>query len=260
MRPRVSLPVTLAVSLACGAVVASAQAPGPPASQAAKPPEGQKAPQKRRRVVSDLSGFELLDAAKLKKKPMVAGAGRGLFDIKPPIPLAPYLTRVYSTSPVFRWQAEGKGQRFLIVLSDAANRELHRAETADDSYPWPVGAPRLEDGQTYYWTVKGVPPMATSPSAQHGVQVVTSQQRVEIDGALTAGTGADAYRAGLVRAQVFTDQRLWYDAIGAYTELIALSPDRAEAYEKRGMIYAQIPATQPLADADFSRADGLIGN
>ena len=59
--------------------------------------------------------------------------------------------------------------------------------------------------------------------------------------------------------QVFTDQRLWYDAIGAYTELIAHSPDRAEAYEKRGMIYAQIAATQPLADADFSRADGLIG-
>lgn len=259
MMPNASLPLTLAAALVCGAVVAPGQAQDPPASKTAKPRESQKAPQKRRRVVSDLSGFELLDAARLQKKPMVAGAGRGLFEPKPPIPLAPHLARLYGTSPVFRWQAEGEGQRFLFVLSDVTNKELHRAETAGDSYPWPVGAPRLEDGQTYYWTVESVPPMATPSSTPHGVQVATSPQRVEIDKALRAATSADRYQVDLARAQVFTDQRLWYDAVGAYTELIAGFPDRAEAYEKRGMIYAQIPTTQPLAEADFARADELTG-
>ena len=260
MTPRASLSLAIAATIVCGPGLAFSQAPGPPTSQVARPPEVQKSPQKRRRVVSDLSGFELLDAAKLKKKPMVAGAGRGLFDAKPPIPLAPYLARLYGRSPVFRWQAEGRGQRFLFALSDVAHKELHRAETAGDSYSWPTAAPQLEDGQTYYWTVKGVAPTATSPSAQHGVEVVAPQQRAEIDNALRLDTGADRYRAGLARAQVFTDERLWYDAIGAYTDLIAQSPGRAEAYEKRGMIYAQIAATQALAEADFARADELAGN
>jgi hypothetical protein len=251
--------MALAAVLACGAAVASSQAQGPPASQTAKPREDQKAPQKRRRVVSDLSGFELLDAAKLKKKPMVTGAGRGLLEARPPVPLAPYLTRLYGTSPVFRWQAGGKG-RFSFVLSDAAHKELHRAETVGDSYPWPAGAPRLGDGQTYYWKVEAVPSTETSPSSPCGVQVVTSQQRVEINRKLKAGATTDRYQAGLARAQVFTDQRLWYDAIGAYTELIASFPDRAEAYEKRGVIYAQIPVTLALAEADFARADELTGN
>ncbi len=56
-------------------------------------------------------------------------------------------------------------------------------------------------------------------------------------------------------SQIFTDHRLWFDALGAYDDLIAKYPDRPELYDQRGAIYAQIPATKSLSEADFARAD-----
>ena len=79
-------------------------------------------------------------------------------------------------------------------------------------------------------------------------------QRQEIEKKLANFPG-DSYQARLARAQVFTDARLWYDALDAYTELIERYPSRAELYENRGTIYAQLSRTQELAQADFSRAE-----
>jgi len=40
-----------------------------------------------------------------------------------------------------------------------------------------------------------------------------------------------------------------------YSELIARYPDRRSLYEMRGTLYDQLPATEPLADADFARSN-----
>jgi hypothetical protein len=39
--------------------------------------------------------------------------------------------------------------------------------------------------------------------------------------------------------------------------LIGEYPEHPELYDERGMIYAQIPGTQELANKDFARADEL---
>lgn len=226
-------------------------APALPAwAQAGKP----ETPKKRQRVVSDLSGFELLDEARLKAKPVVAGATRGgLFSPKPPVALAPFLARVHAAEPVFFWASESP--RFSFVLSDASGAVVHRATVDGTRYAWPAKAPRLQAGKAYSWTV--TPEGGDEASAAVEVLVADAAVRAKVDKALSAAAGADAYAKAVARARVFTDNRLWYDAVAAWTDTIALDPKRPEGYEGRGTVYAQIPATRPQADQDFARADEL---
>jgi hypothetical protein len=240
----------ISAALLAGAALSSAA----PADTATPTPTGKEdAPKKRQRVVSDLSGFELLDASKLKDKPMVTGATRS-FSPKPPVLLAPHLGKLHGASPVFAWKHEGKS--FAFALTDASGKEVHAAQVDGTTYAWPASAPHLEDGKTYTWSVKTAAP-ANAPASSAGVVVVDKAERKQIDKALAAAKGADEYAQGLARAQAFVDKRVWYDAVGVYTDLIAKFPERAEAYEKRGTLFAQIPELQAVADAELEKADGL---
>jgi hypothetical protein len=207
-------------------------------------------------VVSDLSGFELLDEARLKDKPMVAGATRVL-GARPPVILAPLLGKLHGARPVFAWRHDGA--RFAFVLWDEAGEELHAAEVEGRSYAWPADAPLLADGTTYLWSVKAAGP-AAAPASTAGLLVVTAEERARIDAALSAAKDDDPYRAGLLRAQVFVDARAWYDALAAYDALVARFPDRPDAWERRATLLAQIPALQDAADEDFARADALTSS
>ena len=57
------------------------------------------------------------------------------------------------------------------------------------------------------------------------------------------------------RAQIFTDHRLWFDAVEAYSHLIKRYPYNAAYHEKRGEIYDQLSVTSALAEEDFAMAD-----
>jgi hypothetical protein len=234
-----------------GIAAAQSKEPTKPAADA-----GTAAPKKRQRVVSDLSGFELLDPAKLKEKPMVAGAARSLFSPKPPVLLAPHLGKLHGANPVFAWRHGAR--RFHFSLADGAGKELHAADVDGQSYTWPASAPALLDGATYTWTVKPLDPEGTPVSAS--VVVLTKAERAPIDRALGAPKSKDPYRLGLARAAAFTDARVWYDAISTYSDLITQFPNRMEAYERRATLYAQIPTLQDAADEDFAKADALAAS
>ena len=241
----------ISAALLAGATLAT----GAPADAGAPAAGGkEEPPKKRQRVVSDLSGFELLDASKLKDKPMVTGATRS-FSPKPPVVLAPHLGKLHGASPVFAWKHEGK--RFTFTLTDEAGKEVHAAQVEGTSYAWPANAPRLADGKTYTWSVKTAEP-AAAPASSAGVVVVSKSERKDVDKALASAKGGDDYAKGLAKAKVLVDKRVWYDAVGAYTELIASQPDRAEAYEQRATLFAQIPELKAAADAEFEKADALL--
>ena len=248
------IPLTLGLLAVLATPAAAAQRENPP-----KKPEtaGQdEAPDKprRRRVVSDLSGFDLLDQGKVKKESMVVGAARGF---APPVVMAPRLGRVYGERPTFEWRDEAKPAGFAFVLTDESQEEIYRAETPKTLLAYPADAPRLEPGRTYFWTVQAASGLFAEPSAPAGLLVLAGSQRQEIDRALAAITATDPYEQARGRARVFTDRRLWYDAVAAYSDLIARFPDRPELYEERGTIYAQLDATQARADDDFARAEQL---
>src|SRR5687767_3156876 len=147
-RPRMNsllLPLGL-LALALGPGAAAPQRETPPQKPGA--PAKDETPEKprRKRVVSDLSGFDLLDQGKVKKESMVVGAARGF---APPVILAPRLGRVYGDRPAFEWSDESKASGFVIALTDESQEELIRAETATTRWVYPPGAPKLEPGRTY---------------------------------------------------------------------------------------------------------------
>ena len=240
--------------LALASAPAAARHEEPPKSPEPKKDDAKEDKGRRKRVVSDLSGFDLLDQGKVKKESMVVGATRGF---APPVLLAPRLGRVYGPRPLFEWADESRPAGFVFALTDEAQEELFRAETGQSQWAYPADAPRLEPGRTYFWTVQASSGLVTSPSAPAGLLVVSGAQREEIDRALAAATAADPYAQARAKARVFTDHRLWYDAVAAYSDLIARFPDRPEAYEDRATIYAQLDATQARAEADFARAEAL---
>lgn len=220
----------------------------------AKPSKTDKSKPRRQRVVTDLSGFDLLEAKTVKRQATIVGATRGL---PRPVALAPRLGKLYGHQPVFAWSYEGKAQSFVFVLWNDVNEEVFRSEVKGTTFKYPPTAPALEPGKTYLWTVEAASALlGSSTSAPVGFLVVSAEQRPEIDRSLPR-SATDSYALGLQRARVFTGQRLWYDALTAYTELIARYPDRLELYEERGTIYAQLETTKALADADFDTADQL---
>src|SRR4051812_30109632 len=105
----------------------------------------------RKRVVVDLSGFDLLESKKTQKQAVVAGATRSM---PAPVALAPRLARVYSSAPVFAWDFDGKVQDFTFVLRDDQDNEVFRDDVKGRSYAYPATAPKLAAGRTYFWTVE----------------------------------------------------------------------------------------------------------
>jgi len=210
----------------------------------------------RTRVVTDLAGFDLVDAKKLAGQPMVVGATRGEH---PVVPLAPRLGKLYGGHPVFAWSYDDGAAKFTFVLSDESNTDIFRAEVSGTQFRYPANAPALKDGGIYFWSVSTPTSLVSSAASfPSGIQVVTAAERMEIDKKL-ANISGDTYHTRVARAQVFTDARLWYDAIDAYNALIQRFPDHEELYERRGTIYAQLACTQSLAEDDLARAEKAGG-
>jgi hypothetical protein len=207
---------------------------------------------KRTRVITNLAGFDLLEAKKLSSETIVVGATRGM---EQPVALAPRLGKLYGSNPTFLWNYEGTAAKFVFVLSDDAQTEIFRTEVIGTQFRYPAGAPALQPGKIYFWTVTTPGSLLRSASSDPaGVSVLSTAQQQEIERELAQIPG-NSYEAGVARAQVFTDYRLWYDTLAAFTELIQRFPGRAELYEHRGTIYAQLNSTQALAEADFSLAE-----
>jgi hypothetical protein len=219
----------------------------------------------RRRTVPDLSGFEMTSAEELKKMRTSVGATRGAGALAPPELLAPRLAKFCGAAPVFEWTYKGQAHRFAIVFLDDQDEEVYRGEIPATgggyyAFRYPSSAPRPQPGKTYSWYVDVFPPrFGASRSESPQFVMVSEAEWHKIEQALAKVSTTNAYQAGLERAKILTDHRLWFDALGAYSDLVSRYPDRGELYEQRGVIYAQLPVTKLLAEQDFARADKLSG-
>jgi hypothetical protein len=241
--------LVLSASFAAAQTQAPAKSPTKPAAANASKEESPR----RKAVVPNRSGFELADPAKLKHAPMHVAATRG--GEGSPVPLAPQLGKVFTLQPVFHWSGTAGAGKFVFVLYDASGAEVFLADASRPSYAYPAQAPAVSPGKRYSWVVL-VPASATSPGKQSdaaGFVVVGESERAEIEKGLASIHGT-TYAAALARAKFLAERRLWYDCVAAFSELIARYPERAELYEQRGNIYAQVEATQALAEQDLARA------
>jgi hypothetical protein len=218
-------------------------------------PEQKPEPPKRVRVATDVSGFDLAPQQKVAKAAGVAGASRGAGNAASPLLLAPHMGKLYGPWPRFDWSFNRRVRKYIFVLADENQEEIYRAEVTRPEFQYPADAPRLEPGKTYFWRVepepKGMDLMASDPA---GLKVISGPELQKIEQALSRIGPTETFDTGLARAQLFAEHGLWYDALAAYGELIEKNPDRAELYEQRGAIYAQLEPTKDLAERDAARA------
>jgi hypothetical protein len=105
------------------------------ASQTEKKPKPDKAP--RKRVVPDLSGFELAKPGKA-----VAVGGTRYFGSPPLLEaLAPKLGKMYGAEPLFAWSYKGAAGDFTLIIRQDGYGEIFRTPVNGTQFAYPTGAP-----------------------------------------------------------------------------------------------------------------------
>ena len=236
--------------LAMATAVAAAFAQNPPQAGQEKGIEP-KTPVKRVRV--DLTGFELGKAPPPKSSTQIGGGTRSTGGET--TLLAPVIGRCYSATPSLAWTHTAQVQAFEVRLFDQAGTLVHRMPVSGRQAVLPADH-QLEPGSTLQWSAQPQAAMLGGPSAKSTIKRLSAAELAEVSQQLNAA-GPGAADPMEWSARVFTDRRLWYDAISAWSDLIQRFPNRADLRERRGEVYDQLPATQSLADDDFAAAEKL---
>jgi hypothetical protein len=205
-----------------------------------------------KRVRANRQGFDLDPKSAGQAGPQMGAGSRG-GERSTMVLYAPNLGLTYSLQPLFQWKPEGSG-KLTFQLFDADDNEVFESDvTGQSSFPYPQEAPALKPGETYRWTVQSKAIGMSEPPPSAHVRVVSGEERQKLEQQLSkiAGQGKEH---GEQRAQLFADNRLWYDAVGAYTQLIAENPTDAKLYQERAAIYSSLPQTKELAAQDMAKA------
>ncbi len=220
----------------------------------------QPAPTRPARVRANLSGFDLStqSGGRVVMAPnQIGGASRGL-DGSATL-YAPHLGKAYTTRPTFFWSAEdapagssksaSPAEPLKFQILNSSGDSVYEKTLTTDHLEYPADAPALSPGEIYRWWVASAA-SALDPTTRPAAFVIVSgadREAITSELAAISGTGLDS---DLARAKVYVDHRLWYDAVAAYTKLIAEHPTDASLRQARADLYNQIPATQALAAAD----------
>jgi hypothetical protein len=228
-------------------VFLAASAPAQSTAQAG----GSKATTKKKLDDSDLKGFDVSDPKSVGHT--AGGLTRG--DIKIPSAklLAPATAKLYGADALFQWAPIGPTDGYMFFIVDDDETQLVRQKLSETSFKL-TSLGKLKPGETYGWKIQTLP--SSVPGEAQRIVVVGGAERQKIAAELAAKPG-DSYDAAFARARVFVAHKLWFDAIGAYTDLIEKFPDRAQPYEDRGAIYSQVEATKKRGEADLAKAATL---
>jgi hypothetical protein len=224
----------------------------PPASKSASNANSVGKP-KPKLTDADLSGFDLSDD-KSRKVTTNSGGTRGGVEVPSATLLAPRIGKLYGASALFQWAPIGPTDGYIFTIVDDDETQLVRQQSKDPNFKL-SGLGKLKPGATYHWKVQALP--RTVAGNPLDVEVVAATERVKIDKELAAIPAGDPYDSGLARARVFVQHKIWFDAIGAYSDLIEKFPDRAQPYEDRGALYSKIDVTHKRGEADLAKAATL---
>ncbi len=190
------------------------------------------------RVRATLSGFDLSSKSG-KSANQIGGASR---DLGTPRIYAPASAKAYSLTPTFLWSAPDGATKVTFRLTTINGIELYNTTTSATTLTYPADAPALKPGMTYRWTILPENDMLGGAPAPVTFMVVDGAERTAIQTALATSTDP---------ASVFVQNRVWYDAVVAYNAALAKDPGNQAALLGRATLYNSVPATEPLADADY---------
>jgi hypothetical protein len=193
------------------------------------------------RVRTRMDGFDL-SANSGKKANQVGAASRGL---GAPSLFAPNVGKDFSTHPTFYWASPEKGDKVTFRLTQDNGQTLYEKATTQEWLRYPDDAPALTAGKSYKWTIVPENDMLGGPPAPVTFQIVSGKDRDAMEKQLKAAGNADAM------AKVFMDNRVWYDAVAGYSDVLDRMPNDQDARAARAAIYDQLAVTKPLAEADW---------
>jgi len=241
----------IAILLAGGSVLAAGANGAAAANGNAQASTQQQAASGAKRVRASRQGFDLDPKAGSQSGAQLGAGSRGGEPSKTVL-YAPNLGLAYSLHPTFQWQPQGGSMSFRLY--DPDDNELYEVDvTGQSTLVYPQDAPPLKPGETYRWTVQGKGLGMSEPPPSAHVKVVAGAERQQLEAALKK-IAADGKQQKMQQAQVFADNRIWYDAVAAYSQLIADNPNDAKLYEARAEIYESLPQTHHLAAQDMAKA------
>lgn len=207
-------------------------------------------PPKVVRVRAKLDGFDIAPTSG-KAPNQIGGASRDLGVLTL---YAPKLGKAYTLTPTFYWSAGDDKAEFTFKLSAMSTQQsaLYVKKVTGGKFTYPADAPALKPSETYIWSVQPENDMMGS-IATASVLIVGGPNRTSVDTALAA-IKIPAGESSPEAAKVYLDNRLWFDAVTEYSNLIEKHPDVKQYYRDRAMVYDQLMETQELADADSTKA------
>lgn len=167
---------------------------------------------------------------------------------------------VATKRPTFRWTATPDQSYDLMLRNvDGGRPEIHEVGR-DTTWTPPEGAPDLEAGATYEWTVfvggrregRALPPQR--------FRVIGLEESVDLEDYLDqiAVFGLDPTTDGLFLTVVaYRDMGLFYDASDALDRVEADGPLTWQLYRLKGEILAELGRESAAREA-FDRADALM--
>lgn len=202
-------------------------------------------PAKPARVRAKLDGFDIAPTSG-KAPNQIGGASRDLGVLTL---YAPKLGKSYSLNPTFYWSGDDKSE-YIFKLAALSSQEsaLYVKKVTGGKFTYPADAPALKPSETYVWSVQPENDLMGG-LASASVLIVGGSSRSAIDAALTNAKVTPG-EPSPAAAKVYVQNRLWFDAIAEYTNLIELHPDMPQYLHDRAEIYDQLQETRPLADAD----------
>jgi len=207
----------------------------------AAPSASQAAPAKPTRVRAKLDGFDLSPQSG-KSANQIGGASR---DLGSPRLYAPHAGKAFSVMPVFYWGTAEPGQKVTFRLTALNGQTMYEVTTTSDHVAYPSDAASLIVGHTYRWSIFPENDMLGGPPMPALITIVDGDDRAAIETELGKNPAA--------ANSIFVNHRIWYDAVAGFTAALEQNPNDQDALKGRAAVYDQLPATQPLADADWSR-------
>ena len=210
-------------------------------SQSAPPP-----PAKSTRVRAKLDGFDIAPTSG-KAPNQIGGASRDLGALTL---YAPKLAKAYTLTPTFFWSAEDDKAEFTFKLAAMSAQEspIYVKKVMGGKFTYPSDAPALKPSETYIWSVQPENDLMGG-MASASLLIVGGSNRDTVASALSSAKVMPD-QPSPEAAKIYVDNRLWFDALAEYTALIEKHPDMSQYRTARAQLYDQLPATQPLADAD----------
>lgn len=211
------------------------------------------------RVRAKLDGFDLTPkpgaptsamGAPPQRPNQIGGASRSLGAVTL---YAPTMGKAYALTPTFFWRTDDPQGEFTFKITQPASGSdaVYETKVMGGHFTYPADAPALQAGSTYVWTVQPVVDMLGGPVSA-SIVIIGGNEREAVAAALAKAQAASD--AAAAQAKVYTDMRLWFDAVAAYSNLIESHPDRTDLYQARADLYDQLPSTTALADADVAKA------